>query len=212
MKKKLLINYWDSYYRNNKKFKESTFARFVKKKIIIKNRNNRMIDIGCGNGRDSFYFSKNKLRVTAIDISKNAIRNNAIRTNPNLNFINFDIEKKTMSKKFDFIYCRFFIHAINEKAEDKLFKLFNKIKKKNTLAFLEFRNDKDTIFDKNKNKYHNNIVEFEKGHFRRIINLEKFIFKIKKQVGCKIKYKKSSKNLSVYKKDNPNLSRLILKF
>ena len=33
MKKNLLINYWDTYYKSNKKIKESSFARFVIKKI-----------------------------------------------------------------------------------------------------------------------------------------------------------------------------------
>jgi len=67
MKKKLLINYWNSYYNNNVKFKESSFARFVKKKINKVKKNAKLIDIGCGNGRDSFFFSKNGLKVTAID-------------------------------------------------------------------------------------------------------------------------------------------------
>ena len=53
MKKKLLINYWNNYYDNFEKFKESSFARFVKKKI---KKNSKIIDIGCGNGRDSFFF------------------------------------------------------------------------------------------------------------------------------------------------------------
>ena len=49
--KNLLINYWDTYYKSNKKIKESSFARFVIKKI---DKNSKIIDIGCGNGRDSF--------------------------------------------------------------------------------------------------------------------------------------------------------------
>ena len=76
-----------------------------KKKI---DKNSKIIDIGCGNGRDSFFFSKNDLKVTAIDISKNAIKNNSLKSNKNLKFLKFDIEKNTMSKKFDVIYCRFF--------------------------------------------------------------------------------------------------------
>ena len=56
------------------------------------------------------------------------------------------------------------------------------------------------------------IIEFEKGHIRRIIDpklfKEKFITKTK----SKIIYEKSGINLSVVKKDNPNLSRMIYKF
>ena len=117
-----------------------------------------------------------------------------------------------MSGKFNFIYSRFFLHAINEKTEDKLLKLINKLKKKNTLLFLEYRNHKDLIFKNIKNKKHNQVIEFEKGHFRRIIYTDKLIKKISKSFKGKIIYKKSAKNLSIVKKDNPNLSRIIYKF
>ena len=209
MKKNLLIKYWNTYYSVNKRFKESSFARFVNKRI---KRNSKIIDIGCGNGRDSFFFSKNNFKVTAIDISKSAIKNNEPKSNKNLKFLRFDIGKNSLSKKFDVIYCRFFIHAINEKVEDKLILLIKKIKKKNSTAFFEFRNHKDKIFGKKKIKKHNDIIEFEEGHFRRIINPNEFIKKIKKRIVCKVIYKKSSTNLSIIKKDNPNLSRLIFKF
>ena len=58
MKKKTLINYWNNYYGDKKKFRESSFARFVFKKIK-KRKNLKIVDIGCGNGRDSLFFSKN---------------------------------------------------------------------------------------------------------------------------------------------------------
>ena len=59
MEKKTLIHYWDNYYVNSKKFQPSSFARLVLKKIKIKSKYNRkMIDIGCGNGRDSFFLVK----------------------------------------------------------------------------------------------------------------------------------------------------------
>ena len=117
-----------------------------------------------------------------------------------------------MSKKFDVIYCRFFVHAISEKNENKLITLIKKIKKKNTLAFFEFRNHKDRMFQKKKIKKHNDVIEFEKGHFRRIIDPKKFIKKISSKIKLKVIYKKSAKNLSIVKNDNPNLSRIIFRF
>ena len=212
MKKKNLINYWDNYYDNINSFSESSFAKFTLKYLGKKRRGKKIIDIGCGNGRDSLYFYKQKLDVVGIDISKSVIKKNLNYSTPKLKFVNLDIEKKTMSGKFDFIYSRFFLHAINEKTENKLLKLINKIKKENTILFLEYRNHKDLIFKNIKNKKHNQLIEFEKGHFRRIIYTEKFIRKISKFFKSKIIYNKSSKNLSIVKKDNPNLSRIIFKF
>ena len=64
MKKKTLINYWNNFYGDKKKFRESSFARFVLKKIKNK-KNFKIIDIGCGNGRDSFFLVKKNLMLLA---------------------------------------------------------------------------------------------------------------------------------------------------
>ena len=210
MKKKSLINYWNNYYGNVKIFKESSFAKFAIKFIGKNRKDKKIIDIGCGNGRDSFYFHKKKLSVLGVDISKKIIRNNSVYSSKKIRFKNFDIEKNTTTEKFDYIYSRFFLHAISEKAENKLFKLINKIKNKKTLVFFEFRNKKDLIFKNIKQKKNNKLVEFEKGHFRRIIDDQIFLKKVKVKLNCKIKYNKSSKNLSIVKNDNPNLTRVIL--
>ena len=68
------------------------------------------------------------------------------------------------------------------------------------------------IFGNFKAKDHNKIVEFEKGHFRRIIEPTIFKKKFLSKTKAKIIYQKSSTNLSVVKKDNPNLTRFIFKF
>ena len=132
MKNKNIISYWNKYY--NKKFSlhESSFARFILKYIKRKKRKS-LVDIGCGNGRDSIFFFKKGLNVTGLDVSKTAIKKNSLISNKNLSFNIFDIENTT-SKKFDFIYSRFFIHALSEKGEDKFINLIKKLKK-NTLIF-----------------------------------------------------------------------------
>ena len=209
MQKKTLINYWDNFYIKKNKIKESSFARFVLNKVRKGRMKKSLIDIGCGNGRDSIFFSKNNFHVTGIDISQKAIKKNLLFKNKNLNFIKFDIEKNKTSKKFDIIYCRFFLHTINENGKTKLLHLIRKIKKKNSVICFEFRNLKDQIFKKYKKRKHNQIVEFEKGHYRRMINPIMFLEKCVKVIKCKMIFYKSSKNLSVVKYDNPNLSRMI---
>ena len=209
MQKKTLINYWDNFYIKKSKFKESSFARFVLSKIKRGRIKKSLIDIACGDGRDSVFFSKNNFHVTGIDISQKAIKKNLLFKNKNLNFKKFDIEKNKTSKKFDIIYCRFFLHEIDEHGETKLLNLIKRIKKKNSIICFEFRNYKDQIFKKYKKRKHNQVVEFEKGHYRRMINPIMFLEKCLKIIKCKMIYHKSSKNLSVVKYDNPNLSRMI---
>ena len=70
--------FWDKFYiKKNITTKPSSFAKYCKKNFIKKNK--KILEIGCGNGRDSFYFFKSKLNVTAIDKSKEVIALNKAR-------------------------------------------------------------------------------------------------------------------------------------
>ena len=72
MKKKY---YWDIFYKNKKiTSKETSFARFVLPKL--KKKNCLVYDLGCGNGRDTIFFNKNKIDCIGIDKSYQAIFNN----------------------------------------------------------------------------------------------------------------------------------------
>ena len=210
MEKKKLISYWNKYYKGKVISNESTFAKFTHTKI--KNKKGKILDIGCGNGRDSFFFNKRGYGVTGIDISQKAIQKNSKRKNINISFKKFDIGKDKEVGKFEIIYCRFFLHTVDHFLEKKLIKLIKRSKKENTLVFFEFRNYKDKIFGKFKPSDHNKVIEFEKGHFRRIIDPKKFKKSFIEETKAKIIYEKSGTNLSIVKKDNPNLSRMIFKF
>ena len=76
MKKSNLENYWNKYYSKKISFKHSSFAKFIFK--FIKNKKFKtLIDIGCGNGRDSFFFASKGYKVTSVDISKEVIKLNS---------------------------------------------------------------------------------------------------------------------------------------
>ena len=210
MQKNNLIKYWNQFYKKESIRHESTFARFTLKKINIEK--SRVLDIGCGNGRDSYFFNKKGFKVTGIDISKKAIQKNSKVLVKNLIFKKFDIDKDEIKNKYDVIYCRFFVHTVSELLENKLISLIKKSKNKGTLVFFEFRNYKDKIFGNFKAIDHNKIIEFEKGHFRRIIDPKIFQKKFISATKSKLVYQKSGINLSIVKNDNPNLSRMIFKF
>ena len=214
MKKNNPINYWNNFYKKESKnveiYNESTFAKFTYKKIL--NKKGKILDIGCGNGRDSYFFNKKGFKVVGIDISQKAIQKNLKNKVKNLIFKKFDIGKNKIKTKFEIIYCRFFLHTIDETLENKLINLIRNAKNNGTIVFFEFRNYKDKIFGKFNAKDHNKVVEFEKGHFRRIIDPSKFKKKFISETKSKVIYQKNGANLSVVKKDNPNLSRMIFKF
>ena len=213
---KVNIKHWNKFYSNKKQLiKPSNFAKFLYKKFLIKGKGKKLIDIGCGNGRDSFFFANKKFDVTSLDKSDIAVKNNLIYKEKyrykNIDFIRSDINKKSIlkRKKYDYIYLRFFVHTITHLSQRKLFQLLNRISKKRTsLIMLEFRTINDRLMKKGKiiSKY-----ERVNNHYRRFINTKDFIKEFMSTIKCKIIYFHEGKGMLIFKKDNPHLCRLIFK-
>jgi len=190
---KVNIKHWNKFYSNKKQLiKPSNFAKFLYKKFLIKGKGKKLIDIGCGNGRDSFFFANKKFDVTSLDKSDIAVKNNLIYKEKyrykNIDFIRSDINKKSIlkRKKYDYIYLRFFVHTITHLSQRKLFQLLNRISKKRTsLIMLEFRTINDRLMKKGKiiSKY-----ERVNNHYRRFINTKDFIKEFMSTIKCKIIY------------------------
>lgn len=205
-------NYWNKYYKSKKtKLNPSNFARFIIN-FFKKKKLNNLLEIGCGDGRDSFYFSQKLKKIISIDRSKEAIKKNTLllkkKKIKNLLFLSKDITKikQLRFNDFDILYARFFLHTINLNDEDKLLTILKKRLKVNTYICLEFRTIKDEMFNKGKKlSTHERITD----HYRRFINVKNFRNKVKKDF--KILYCVAKKGFSKYKKENPHLCRIIFK-
>jgi len=208
MSKKTNKDFWNVFYKKKLAVsKPSNFAVFVKK--FLKNYSSTIIDVGCGNGRDLFYFKKNKFDIMGIDLSKNAvslIKKGLKNTKDKKKIIHSDFArfdyKKNVKKKFS-IYSRFTWHTINERSEVALLKKISKIPNLEYI-FIETRSDKDELCGVGKKISKN---EFVTDHYRRFINKNNLVKKIKKSF--KIIYLKESKGFSKFKKEDPCLIRLI---
>ena len=205
-------NYWNSYYKlKENNINPSNFALFVSKKFIKKDT--FILDVGSGDGRDSFYLRKKAKHVLGVDLSNVVIKKNQLKSKRlNLNNIKFkNISSnhlyKIQNKKINFIYARFFIHAINESSENIFLKNLRKNFKSNTLIALEFRTIKDVLMKKGKK-----LSKYERltDHYRRFVDPKKFEKKLQ-NLNFKILYKKLGINLSKSPNDNPHLCRIIFK-
>jgi len=177
-------NFWNNYYSNKKStFTNSPFSKFVKPYL---NENSSIIDLGCGDGRDAIYFAKNKIYTHGVDMSKKAIEINKKYENKFLKFTLLDLKDlKSIHDIYDFAYCRFLFHSINEKIEDNiLIWMSNNIKNQ---IFIETR-----ISDEK-------LINAELNHYRRFFKEEDFKNKLN-SLGFEIIYSKASKNFSRYKK------------
>ena len=212
MKKNINKKYWNLFYKKKLKINfPSNFAKFVYKFLKLK-KNKYIIDVGCGNGRDLFYFAKNKISCLGIDRSNSAIEfSKKIKKEfKSLEIIKLktgDFTKYRYSriKKTFSIYSRFTLHAINFKEEEIFFKNIFKCKNINFI-FIEARSTKDNLFGKGKKISDS---EYITDHYRRFIDIKI----LKKQISKKFRiiYLKESKGFSKLGKDNPCLIRLIAK-
>ena len=99
-----------TYKYNNLITEASEFAK------SLKYSGKMILDLGCGNGRDTTFFKTN---------------NNALGVDLNppsgWSFVKDDVENylnviDTDSVKIDVVYCRFFLHSISEELETKIIK------------------------------------------------------------------------------------------
>ena len=205
-------DYWDEYYSTHQKpTGASTFAEFISDRL---EEGKTLIELGCGNGRDSVFFSKKGVNVIAVDQVDNEIDFlNENYSNDNLTFVCDDFTNLASSEndlikntEFDYIYSRFTFHSINEAKEDRTLSWICK-NLNDGLFLLEARSLNDPMFEKG-----DKLSESENftTHYRRYMDLDKFIAKLE-SLGFEILFKIEDKDLAPYKDDNPYVIRIVAK-
>jgi SAM-dependent methyltransferase len=149
-------NIWNKVYSNDSSFfgdQPSKFA-LIFYENFIKNKIKKVLELGCGQGRDSLFFASKGLYVHAIDSSKVAIENLTTKTKElnldiNLRYINAVEGLPFSNGYFDAVYSHMFYNM--GFSDDELKFLFNEskrvLKSKGILSF-SVRNDKDIMYKK----------------------------------------------------------------
>ena len=206
-------HYWTEYYKNNSEPTDrSTFAEFVLPNL---EKNKTLLELGCGNGRDSIYFADNDINVIAIDQAENEVKFlNDFYKKDNLLFVcdDFtDLKNSTNSaikdNEFDYIYSRFTFHSISEKKEDRTLDWIENNIKTGGCFLLEVRSINDPMFKEGRLLSEN---ENFTTHYRRYLDLNTIVGKLERR-NFEIVYKIEDKDLAPYKDDNPYLIRIIAK-
>ena len=205
-------DYWNNYYKDTKGVGAipSQFAAFAACEFLS---GSPIIDVGCGNGRDAIFFSSLGYKVIGIDSSSSAVElcSSAVKhlaVDACFRILDISEDKIAIDKFVDTlivddasdinIYSRFFIHAIDEEAENNFFYLINRLKSfANVKVFLEFR----TVRDKS-------LPKETTSHYRRFVQPENIIAKIY-QCNMQLKYHVEGFGYAKYKSDDAYVARLI---
>jgi bifunctional enzyme CysN/CysC len=200
--------HWNSYYSEASLIAEpSSFARLVSEQI---GEARSLLEVGCGNGRDSLYFGTLGLRVMAIDPSQAAI--DVCRQSPSAEKIEFlqgvaaDLIGQT-GEPFDVVYSRFCLHAMTESEEVETLNAVHRVCANGARFFIECRSINDPLARKGEV-----ISPTERifGHYRRFIVLDELKARLDR-AGFDVLWAEELDNVSAIEGDNPVVIRLTAK-
>jgi len=201
--------YWNNYYNKDEAPKEP--SQFAKDILSYLEEDKKLIELGCGNGRDAVYFSQNGVHVVAIDQSELSIYNlQKNNSNNRIKFIADDFIETDMLKEseHDYVYSRFTMHSITEEEEDVVLNRVYSTLKKEGMLLIEVRSVKDDIYGLGREVAKNTYIYNE--HCRRFIVIEELIDKLE-SIGFEIIFANEGKDYAKYKDENPIVIRIIAK-
>lgn len=161
-----MINIWDKIYSDASAFFGEDPSNFAQKcySYFKKYGVKRILELGCGQGRDTIFFASNGFDVHAIDASKVAIENinqKKGQKNISLDLRHFKARQALPydNSYFDAVYSHMFYNMrFTDDELRSLFKESNRVLKNNGLLYFSVRSDKDVLYNKGK-KIDNNIYE-----------------------------------------------------
>ena len=145
-------SYWDAYYTARTtpvRRLPSQFAVFVATEL---ERRHRIIELGCGDGRDALFFAGYGHEVVGVDASPAAIagcRLLAASLGEEATFVESRVDAPDLVERVKgdngprVIYARFFLHAITEREEESLLDLAAAIGEPGDLLAVEYRTIRD---------------------------------------------------------------------
>ncbi len=132
------------------KLPPTNFARRAYR-VIEQGGHKTLLELGCGNGRDSIFFARKGLKVTAVDFSKSGLGELEALANKkrltNIKTVEQDISRlKFKPNSFDVIYAHLSLHYFDDKTTKNIFHNLHSILKKGGLLFVKCKSTDDALF------------------------------------------------------------------
>lgn len=204
--------YWANFYARHGYSSPSTFFDFVNGRADVPNH---VVDIGCGDGRDSFAFAKAGRDVVGVDRSTVGVRHASERAarsgmDATLRFRTVDVtDAKGLAallvdarQRADggalLLYLRFFLHSIPAPVQASMLRILSDASRPGDMLAAEFRTDGDEAASKVHEK-----------HYRRFQNAKEFLASLETKYGFVVDYQHEGRGMSPYGKEDPVLCRVL---
>ncbi len=206
--------YWANFYARTEYTSGSTFFEFVNGRADMPAH---VIDIGCGDGRDSYAFGLAGGNVTGLDRSHIGVRHadkkaESMGMGDRVQFQACDVGHPAelravldtaIERAGDaplLFYARFFLHSIPEDVQETLMSVIAKVARPGDQFAAEFR----TTADSDRMKVHTK-------HYRRFQDGPGFGLTLRERYGFALDFEVESTGLSPYKDEDPVLYRVLAK-
>ncbi len=210
------VGYWEAYYaerRADQALVPSQFAAFLASEMA--GRIDGILDVGCGNGRDTLFFSGLGYRAVGIDSSSRAIelceqRRTALppAERNRMQFINAAVSETGVSAGLEqllalgaeriAVYARFFLHAVGESVEAELLRSVAEAGPEVVLLAAEFRTHLDR-----------DLAKVTPDHYRRFIEPVALLRRAEDS-GYIVEYAVEGLGLAKFRTDDAHVSRVLL--
>jgi bifunctional enzyme CysN/CysC len=168
----------------------------------------RLLELGCGNGRDAIWFADQGLAVTAVDSSADAIRAcEAAASGRPIHFLCGDASRlvDTLVETFDVVYSRFSLHAMTRPEEEGALRGAHQLLVPGGLLLIECRSINDPLARQGEVL---SPTERIFGHYRRFIVREELEAGLR-ELGFAVENVIEDQGLARYGDEDPVVIRVV---
>ena len=210
--------HWNTYYQRRSESEPwsilpSQFAAFVANETSP----GRLLEVGCGNGRDSLFFSSVGFQVTAADYALKAVelcQSRAEQTGLRLEVLQLNVYDLPQLMRaagkfpaaFDVVYARFFLHAVTKIGERNFWRFCAAVLKKNGKCFVEFRTEHDRRAEAGAKLSDNERAD---GHYRRFVSIQDVKEEASKHQ-LVTTFEAAGTGMAAFRGEDPHVGRLVL--
>lgn len=200
--------YWKKIYmQQNEEHKPSLFARHIAENFGVEGH--KLIELGCGNGRDSIFFSRLGAEVTAIDQCENAIDFMQPLIGKGIRFECCDFTRMNdCPAPFDIVYSRFTLHSISAMEERRVVGWAHRNLAGSGLFCIEVRGQKNEIYRFGEPVEGEPDAFVYNSHYRRFLNFDSFCEELRNH-GFEIVYAAEQKGFAPYNGTDETYIRVI---
>lgn len=203
--------YWSNFYAHTTFESPSTFFEMVGRQPDIPGV---VVDLGCGEGRDSIAFARAGKRVLGIDRAARAIERataatRGTRVSGHVEFLRCELgDAAELRKALDGVrtsagqpvlfYARFVLHAIEQEAQATLLETIRDVAQPGDMLAAEFRTERDEATEK-----------IYPRPFRRFLSGAAFAAELTDRYGFTVVLEQEGNGLARYRTENPYVCRVI---